>query len=150
LKANKTLAILLIVILSAITLTILTNATLSANDQVNSSGNITTLNVEVYEDQACTQECTAIDWETIIAGTSASKTVYIKNTGGVPITLSMNCTNWNPEGADGPITLTWDRENTALTESQSISAAITLDVSATIDPSITSFSFDIIIIGAQS
>ncbi|MCW4024095.1 MAG: hypothetical protein NWF01_03555 [Candidatus Bathyarchaeota archaeon] len=149
-KINKTITILLIAIVASVSLTIMTAATLSANDQVPSSGNITTINVAVYNDQACTQKCTSIDWDTIAAGGSASKTVYIKNTGGVPITLSMNCTDWTPEAAAGPMTLGWNRENTALTAGQSISATISLNVSPIIDSSITNFSFNIIITGEQS
>jgi hypothetical protein len=62
----------------------------------------------------------------------------------------MNCTNWNPPAAAGPMTLSWNRENTVLTAGQSISATISLNVSPTIDSSITNFSFNIIITGEQS
>jgi hypothetical protein len=143
------------VIIAAVALTIMTSATLSANSSPNtnqntpSNGDITSVNVSVYNDQSCTQKCSALNWSTIIAGNSVTKVVYIKNTGGQPLTLSMNATNWTPASAEGPLTIGWNQENTLLEANQSVSATISLNVSPIVDPGITNFSFNIIITGKQ-
>jgi hypothetical protein len=153
-KKKLNLIITIIAIISAIALTFYTTATLSTNQNTNqnvpSSGSITSVNVSVYNDQPCTQKCQSLNWSTIVAGNSVSKTIYIKNTGGLPITLGMNATNWNPVTAEGPMTMSWNCENTVLQANQSIEATITLNVSPTIDPSITNFSFNIVITGRQT
>jgi hypothetical protein len=108
---------------------------------------LSTVNVGVYNDQACTQNCTSISWGTLAPGSSTIKTVYVKNTGTLPMTLSMATSGWNPSNADGPITLGWNREGAALNASQSINATLTLTVSPSINSSITAFSFNITITG---
>jgi len=74
---------------------------LSVTDEVVFEGTITTLNVELFSDQQCTQNCTSISWGGVYAGESTSKNIYVKNTGDETITLSMSITDWVPEAADG-------------------------------------------------
>ena len=127
-------------------LTVTTTGLLSVSQSVSSSGTVTAINVGVYSDSACTQTVTSIDWGTISPGNSATRTVYVKNTGNAQITLSMTKANWNPAGADGPITLTWNRESTTLSVGASTSALFTLSVSSGIS-GITAFSVNIVITG---
>ena len=112
-----------------------------------STGTISAVNVGVYSNSACTTNCTSISWGTISPGSSTTYTVYVKNTGNVPVTLSMTTSGWNPTSADGPIALSWNRESTTLTAGQSISATLTLTISSSISSSITNFSFNIVITG---
>ena len=58
----------------------------------------------------------------------------------------MTKTNWNPVNADGPITLTWNRENATLNVDQVTSAILTLSLSESIS-GITNFSVDIVFTG---
>jgi hypothetical protein len=153
-KKYLTITITIIVIITAVALTIMTSGALSANQNTNqnvpSSGSVTSVNVLVFNDQACTQKCSSLNWSTIIAGDSVSRTVYIKNTGGLPMALSLSATNWLPVSAAGPLTVGWNRENTVLAANQSVEATISLTVSPTVDPSITNFSFNIVVTGNQT
>jgi hypothetical protein len=120
---------------------------LSVSQTVSSSGTVTAVNVGVYSDSGCTLNLTSIDWGTISPGHSVTKTIYVKNTGSAQITLSMTKAGWNPPSADGPITLTWNRETAVLNAGQSISATFILSVSSSIS-GITTFSVNIIITGS--
>jgi hypothetical protein len=141
------------VIIVASVLTALTLGALNSNQAISSSGSlspITTVNIGVYTDSGCTQNCSAIDWTTITAGTSINKTVYIKNAGTTPVTLSMGVSNWNPAGASSVLTLTWDKgSNTTLNAGASTSAVLTLTAASSTN-GITTFSFTITITGTQS
>jgi hypothetical protein len=138
-------AIIAIVIVGLV-LTVTTAGLLSVSQSVSSSGTVTAVNVGVYSDSACTQTLTSINWGTIAPGGSVTSTIYVKNTGNVQITLSMTKTNWNPPGADGPITLTWNKEATTLSAGASTAATLTLTVSSSIS-GITTFSVNIVITG---
>jgi len=140
--------VLIAIVTAGIILTFTTAGLLSINQVVPSSGSIsiTTVNVGVFSDSSCTHNLTSINWGIISPGDSVTRTIYVKNTGSTPITLSMNAINWNPSGADGPLTLTWNRESTPLTADQVTTARITLSVSESIS-GINGFSVDIVITG---
>lgn len=124
-----------------------TLAVLNAQRAIPSSGLVVAVNVGVYSDSACTLNLTSIDWGNVYPSGSVSRTIYVKNTGNVPMTLSMTTTAWNPAGAAGQITVTWNKENAVLNAGQSTSATLTLNVSQSIS-GVTSFSVDIIITGS--
>ena len=130
----------------ALFLTVTTAGLLSVNQTVPSTGIVTTVNVGVYSDSACTQNLTNIAWGNISPGNSTTRTIYVKNTGSNRITLAMTKDNWNPATANGPIVLNWNREATQLSPGQSTTAILTLTVLPTIT-GITNFSFNIIITG---
>ena len=139
---------LILVIAAIVVLLSLTTAgLLTVTQTISSSGTITALNVGVYSVSACTQSLASISWGQIALGGSASKTIYIKNTGNAPITLSMSTDSWSPSEANGPITITWDKSGASLNVGQSTSAVLTLAVSSSIS-GITSFSVNIEIIGS--
>jgi hypothetical protein len=119
---------------------------ISVSQSVSSSGSVTAINVGVYSDSSCTQNLTTIDWGTVAPGNSVTKTVYVKNTGNSDITLSMTKNGWNPTSANGPITVTWNKESTTLSAGASAAAIITLSVSSSIS-GITTFSVNIVITG---
>ena len=146
---QKLLTIALIaIIVTVIILTVTTAGLLSVNKTISSSGTVIAVNVGVYSDSACTQNLTSINWGTIVPGNSVTRTIYVKNTGNTQITLSMTKTNWNPATADGPITLTWNRESATLNADQVTTATLTLSVSESIS-GITNFSVDIVITGTE-
>ncbi len=117
-----------------------------ASTTVSHTGTIQTVNVGVFQDSACTQPLSTLDWGPREPGTSASKTVYVKNTGNVALTLNMTVTSWNPSAAASYITLTWNRQNYVLAAGTSVSALLTLSVSANVN-GFTSFSCVTIIAG---
>ena len=136
------------VLVTLIILTLTTSGLLSVNQTISSSGAVTAINVGVYSDSDCTSELTSLDWGIISPGNSVNKTIYLKNTGNAQITLGMTKTNWTPANADGPITLTWNRESATLNVDQITTATLTLSLSQNIS-GISNFSVDIVITGTE-
>ena len=126
----------------------LVTAGLITTSNLNSNGTISAVNVGVYSDSACTINCTSLDWETIPPGNSTIKVVYVKNTGTLPVTLSMTVDSWQPTNENSYLTLVWNATGTGLDADESVAARFTLTVAA--DPGdVTDFSFNIIITGAE-
>jgi hypothetical protein len=126
----------------------LVTAGIIATQTISSDGTVTTIDVDVYSDSACSQNCTSISWGTLHPGDSINRTVYVKNTGTRPITLSMTTENWTPEGADTYLTLTWDQEGTVLDADDFVPANLTLSADSDTGD-LTDFSFDIIVAGTE-
>ena len=143
----STLAVATIAIVG-ILLTMTTLAALSASQNIPLNGTITAVNVGVYSDSACTVPCTALNVGTVNPGGTATQTVYIKNTGTVPETLSMTATNWTPTNATSYLTLSWDRQNYVLNAGLSVQATLTLTVASNTG-SLTTFSCTVTITGTQ-
>jgi hypothetical protein len=129
-------------------LTMITAGALVSSQTVPSGGTITAVNVGVYSNSACTNNCTSIDWGALSPGGSTTRTVYVKNTGTVPVTLSMATANWSPSNANSYLTVTWNRANYVLAAGSSVSATLTLTASASAG-SITDFDFNIVITGTE-
>jgi hypothetical protein len=129
-------------------LTLITAGVLTSSQSVTSTGTITSINVGVYSDSGCTQNCTSINWGTLAPGNSTTQTVYIKNTGTASATLSMTATNWVPSNANTYLALTWNRAGYVLAAGSSVSATFTLTASASAG-NLTTFSFNIVITGTQ-
>jgi len=138
---------ILAIVAVGLVLTVTTAGLLSVTQLVSSSGSITTVNVGVYSDSACTKNLTSIGWGTISPNTTVTQTIYVKNTGNVQITLSMTTNGWSPTNANGPITLTWNQEGAKLSAGASVAATLTLSVSSSIS-GITTFSVNIVITGS--
>lgn len=119
-----------------------TFAVLQRSYSISSAGLVIGVNVGVFADSACTQNLTAISWGSVYPGESVSRTVYVKNTGNAPITLSMAAAGWNPAAANGSISIGWDREGVSLISGQVVAAAITLSAS----PSMSGMNFSVTII----
>lgn len=124
-----------------------TVAVIQRSYSIPTTGMVVGINIGVFADSACTQNLTNISWGSVYPGENVNRTVYVKNTGNAPITLSMVTTAWNPAGANGPITLTWNREGMSLNAGQSTSATLTLNVSSSIS-GIADFSVTMIITGS--
>ena len=139
---------IIVIIGAAIILTVTTTGLLSVNQTVPSSGIVTTVNVGVYQEQACTHNLTSIDWGTLPPGGSATRIIYIRNIGTEPITITMTHANWSPDEADGPITLDWSPDDTTLNADQVTIATLTLNISEGIS-GIDEFSFNIVITGTE-
>jgi archaellum component FlaF (FlaF/FlaG flagellin family) len=132
---------------SAVFLTLVT-AGIIATQTVASNGVVSTVNVGVYSNSQCNQNCTSLAWGTLSPGDSTTKTVYVKNTGTTPITLSMTTANWTPTNAADYLTLSWNKQNTLLNPGDSTPAILTLTVDSDTG-SLSSFSFNIVISGAE-
>jgi hypothetical protein len=126
----------------------LVTAGIIATQTVASNGTVSSVNVGVYSNIQCSQNCTSLSWGTLYPGDSTSKTIYVKNTGTIPITLSMTTESWTPTTADDYLTLSWNQQNTVLDPGESTPATITLSADSDTG-SLTSFSFNIVIAGAE-
>ncbi len=129
-------------------LTATTLAVLSANKTVPYGGTIATVNLGAFSDSACTNPVSTLDAGTLSPGGTSTQTIYIKNTGTVPETLTMTVSNWTPTNANTYLTLTWNRQNTVLNAGQSTPATLTLTAAANTG-SLTTFSCNIILTGTQ-
>jgi len=153
-KLKKMPAVAVIALVAtALALTLTTAAVLSTNQTVPlngtvDNGTIDAINLGVYSDSACTQTVTALNVGTLSPGATATQTVYIKNTGNIPETLTMTTNNWNPTNANTYLTLTWNQQNTVLNAGASIQATLTL-TAAQNNGSLTTFSCDITLTGTQ-
>ena len=126
----------------------LVTAGIIVTQTIPSNGIVTTVNIGVYLDEQCTQNCTSISWGTVIPGDSINRIVYVKNTGTVPITLGMTNGIWDPTDASSYLMLTWDQEGKELGVGESISANLTL--SAAVETgALANFSVDIVITGVE-
>ncbi len=142
-----TIAIIALTI-TALALTLTTAAILSSNQTVPLNGTINAVNLGVYSDSDCTQTVTALTVGTLNPGATATQTVYIKNTGNVPETLTMTTGNWSPSNANTYLTLSWNRQNTVLPAGASTQATLTLTAAANTG-TLTSFSCDVTLTGTQ-
>jgi hypothetical protein len=134
--------------IAAIFLGVTTAALLSANQTVPLNGTISAVNLGIFSDSTCTQTATALNVGDLSPGRTSTQTVYIKNTGNVPETLTMTTNNWNPISAGSLLTLTWNLQNTVLNAGASIQATITL-TAASNTGSLTNFSCDVTLTGTQ-
>ena len=141
--------VIVAITISGMMLTLSTAGMLSVNEALPTSGSISALNVAIYSDSSCSQKLMSIDWGTISPGKTVTVTFYIKNTGNTQVMLKMTKTNWNPPEANGPITLTWNREDTTLNVGQTVQAILTLYVSESIS-GIIDFSVDVVISGIDT
>jgi len=110
-------------------------------------GTVKAIGVRVYWDSSCGDPVGSIDWGLVEPGATKNVTVYIKNEGSAPVTLSLAIDNWSPSNAPDYMSLTWDYGDQIINLDAVIQVTLSLSVSATIE-GITSFSFDIVIIGS--
>lgn len=110
-------------------------------------GTVKAIGVRVYWDSSCGDPVGSIDWDLVEPGATKNTTVYIKNEGSAPVTLSLATDNWSPLNAPDYIGLTWDYGDQIINLDAVIQVTLSLSVSATIE-GITTFSFDIVIIGS--
>lgn len=147
-KARTPAPIVLTAVVIIIALAFTTVGALLLSQTIFSTGTITTVNIEVYSDSECTQKLTSINWGQTAPGENVSTTIYVKNTGNTPVTLSMTTDSWNPQAAHSYITLTWNKSGISLPAGNSTAAVLTITVASNIT-GITSYSLNIIITGTN-
>lgn len=115
-----------------------------SNRTITNAGSVKTIGVGVYWDQALTNPVSSINWGNIEPGSNVNKTVYIRNEGNAPATLSMTTSNWVPASASSYMTLSWNYGGQTLAVNEVRQVILTLAVSSSVT-GVTSFSFDITI-----
>ena len=144
------LTIIVITIGALVTVGLLNVATtgdLFGSISLSNLGTVKAIGVRVYWDSSCGDPVGSIDWDLVEPGATKNTTVYIKNEGSAPVTLSLATDNWSPPNAPDHISLTWDYGDQIINLDAVIQVTVSLSVSATIE-GITTFSFDIVIIGS--
>lgn len=111
------------------------------------TGTVKAIGVGVYWDGSCNNLVSSIDWGTVNPGSTKEVTVYVKNEGNAPETLSLEAENWNPSTASSYLSVTWDYGGQVIDVGGVVQVTLSLSVSDTIE-GITSFSFDIVITGS--
>jgi hypothetical protein len=140
-------AVISVVAATLIVVSVLAVSLLTAYQTIPNAGNVKAVGVGVYWDSPCTTNVTSIDWGFLVPGSTANKTVYIKNVGNTRESLNMTTASWST-GAYGNITLSWNDESYVLDPQSVVPAVFTLSVSSGIS-GVTSFSFDIILTGTE-
>lgn len=112
------------------------------------SGTVKTINVAAFWDESCTDPVSAVNWGSMFPGESTTILIYLKNTGSVPMILTLTTENWIPAVAESHLQVVWDQENTILQPGQVQAASFTLSVSSGA-VGFTDFSFDVVITGAE-
>ena len=113
---------------------------------VPAAGTLSSVNVGVYVNEDCLQNCTSIDWGNLSPGGSTTRTIYVRNTGKFDVVLSLSTAGWMPPDASAYFTLSWNRADFVLNPDTSVLATLTLVVSPSVE-NITSFSFNVVITG---
>jgi hypothetical protein len=123
-------------------------AILTSNKSISNSGEIKGVNVNVYQDSACTISLSSWNWSLLEPGSSTLKTMYVKNEGNAPMTLNMTTNTWIPSNTPTYVTVTWNRENAVVNPGNNVQANVTLTVSPSIT-GITTFTFTLVITGTS-
>lgn len=116
------------------------------SNSISTSGVIMVVDISFYGDENCTVPLAPIEWGVLSPGASIDRTIYIKNVGSYPLTLSLSTENWSPLKAAEYIGLVWDYDGEVLDSGESIGVVLTLMVSQDIT-GIEGFYFDIVITG---
>ena len=114
---------------------------------ISSVGTFKAIGIGVYWDEALTSRVDTINWGALEPGTQKSYTIYIRNEGNIPLTLSISTSNWNPPATSNYLTLTWSYSGQVINAATTTPVTLTLAVSESIT-GINSFGFDITAVGS--
>lgn len=115
---------------------------------ISNVGSVEAIGVGVFWDANSTSEVSSINWGIIEPDSSENVTVYIRNEGNSAVNLTMYVSNWNPSNASNYMVLSWDYAGQVIDAGEVLQVTFNLAVSTEIQ-GITSFSFDIVIVGSS-
>jgi hypothetical protein len=141
---KKSIQIVVACLAFAIIIVVGVSAWVSQTWYIHNNATMKTVGVEVYWDQALTENVASIDWGIFEPGQNKTVRVYIKSVANVPSTLNMSTSNWLPSNASLYITLSWSYNGIVLNPNDVIPVDLTLAASPSIT-GIKNFSFDITI-----
>ncbi len=148
LNARFSAILLATVATMAVASVVFTYGLLFGSKTISNEGNVNTIGVGVYSEASCVNEVSTIDWGYVVPGSTKNVTVYVRNEGTIPMTLSMTVDSWDPAGASTYMVLSWNREGSQVNAQSVLQAVLTLSVSSSISD-VSSFSFDITITGTE-
>ena len=120
------------------------------SQSVPSKGKLTVINLGVYSNSACTSNLTSIDFGSIYSGSSSNITLWVKNSGNANEKLSLTTNTWSPVSVSQWLTLSWNQTGTVLTQNQVVAANLTLNVSPSVDPTLSNFTLNVVIAGTAA
>jgi hypothetical protein len=129
---------------TGVAITIIWVAVLSVSNNII----INAVGVEAYSNSACTQPVTSLNVGYVNPDTVVNQTIYVKNSGTMPITLTMIANSWSPTATPSCLTLTWNRQNYILDAEDSVSATLMLSV-ASDKVGVTTFNCNVTIVGTE-
>lgn len=119
---------------------------------VNLSGSGTIISVtpeiRVYGDAQLTKEISGVSWGEIQVGDQSTVTLWIKNTGNIPLKISFSLNEWAPANAGEYLSISWNYDGAAIQPNAYAAVDLTLSVSPS-TVGITTFSNSISITGAS-
>jgi len=118
-----------------------------ASSTISHVGTLKAIGIDVYWEETLASRVKAIDWGSLEPGAQKSFTVYIRNEGNIPLTLSISTSNWNPPATSNYLTLTWSYGGQVIKAATTAAVTLTLAVSESIT-GIYSFGFDITAVGS--
>jgi hypothetical protein len=145
------LAIIAVVLLSTILSGLIianVRSVYQTSSTISSVGTLKAIGIGVYWDEDSTSRVNAIDWGLLEPGAQTSVTVYIRNEGNIPLTLSISASNWNPPTASNYLTLTWSYTGQTINAGTTVKVTLTLTISESIT-GINDFNFDITAVGSE-
>ena len=104
--------------------------------------------IETYWDSKCTQRVSSIEWGSLEPGTTKTVTLFLKNRGKNPVTLSYYVSDLQPTEIANYLTLNWDYTGQAIAFKEVVQVTFALCVSENAE-TIATFSFDIDIVTTQ-
>lgn len=141
-KSSKGVLIVLLLIAFLIPVTY---AAITYRITIISTGNIIINGIEAFTNEDFSRANIPIKWRDMSPGERDAKTIYIKNTSNVPVTVSMTVTDWSPASAVGSINIQWNSEGALIQPGAAIPVVITCTISPT-TTGLTNYSCNINII----
>lgn len=108
-------------------------------------GKIIGIGVGIYAGPDTTIVVSEVNWGNLTPGEVKNITVYMRNEGTIPVTLSMVTESWDPPSAEIFISLAWDYDGRELAVDAIIPVVFTLTVSPDVT-GIYDFTFNVVVI----
>ncbi len=124
-----------------------TSILLFGGNSVFNQSDIEVAGLSVYWEEACLNEVPAINWGYIDPGSSSTVTIFVRNEGNVPVSVTLTTDNWSPSPVAPYITFDAVHQGDQLSPQAVLGVDLTLAVSPKIT-GISDFRFDIVIIGS--
>jgi hypothetical protein len=106
-----------------------------------------TIEIDVYSDPECTTIVSDVPWGEIESGESSDTQIFVKNNGDTSVVLSLSTENWSSSTAQNNMVLSWDYDGSLIQPYEVKAVTLTLNVDPDC-PELSSFGFDIVIIGS--
>jgi len=113
---------------------------------IDSTGNVEAVNIEIYWDSERTNKVENINWGNISPTETKIVTIFIYNSGSDPVYLQLNSKDWYPIQVEDAMILDWNYDNNSIAPSKGIFVNISLTMVQPLeDTTISNFNYTTII-----